>query len=170
MGFMDSYKRLEKLCRDSLNDDRGVSAYIDEMLNTPRGASAVDTWNADLKQLKHYRWMRNQIAHDPERTEENMCSPADEKWIKAFCKRIQGQTDPLALYRAARKSKTAAKPKAAFQQPHIENRTYAQLAQKSRKDKKEKNGGGLFLTFALLLILLLLVLVQVLWEMNILPI
>ena len=112
MGFMDAYKRLEKLCRDSLNDDRGVSAYIDEMLNTPRGASAVDTWNTDLKQLKHYRWLRNQIAHNPDCTEENMCIPADEKWLKGFYKRIMEQTDPLAVYRKAkRKSKTVANGK-----------------------------------------------------------
>ncbi len=109
MGFMDAYKRLEKLCRDSLDDDRGVSAYIDEMQNTPRGANFVDNWNTDLKQLKHYRWVRNQIAHDPACTEENMCAPADEKWIKAFYKRIMEQTDPLALYRkATRKSKSVA--------------------------------------------------------------
>ena len=29
MGFIESYKRLEKLCGDLLNDDRRVSAYID---------------------------------------------------------------------------------------------------------------------------------------------
>ena len=33
MGFNDSYKHLEKLCGEVLNDDRRISAYIDEMLN-----------------------------------------------------------------------------------------------------------------------------------------
>ena len=102
MGFMEAYKRLERLCRDSLQDDRGVSAYIDEMLKTPRGATVVDTWNADLKQLKHYRHLRNQIAHDPAYTED-MCSAADEKWLKAFYKRIVEGKDPLTLYRKAGK-------------------------------------------------------------------
>ena len=99
VGFMDAYKRLEKLCRDLLQDDRGISAYIDRMLNTPRGASTVDGWDADLKRLKHYRWVRNQIAHNPDCTEENMCTIADEKWIKGFYKRMAAQKDPLSLYR-----------------------------------------------------------------------
>ena len=66
MGFIDSYKHLEKLCGDMLNDDRRVSAYIDEMLDTPRGAYLVTGWNEDLKMLKHYRWVRNRIVHDYE--------------------------------------------------------------------------------------------------------
>lgn len=142
MGFMDAYKRLEKLCRDSLKDDRGVSAYIDEMLNIPRGASAVDTWNTDLKQLKHYRWVRNQIAHNPDCTEENMCSPADEKWLKGFYKRIVEQTDPLALHwKATRKDRSIAK-------------------------RKEQQGNGKWKWVALIVaaVLLLLVLAQSLWE------
>ncbi len=35
MGFIESYKHLEKICGEVLNDDRRISAYIDEMLNTP---------------------------------------------------------------------------------------------------------------------------------------
>ena len=31
MGFIDSYKRLEKLCGDVMGCDRPVTAYIDEM-------------------------------------------------------------------------------------------------------------------------------------------
>lgn len=55
MGFIDSYKHLEKLCGDVLGDERRVSAYIDEMLNLPRGTYIVTGWNEDLKTLKHYR-------------------------------------------------------------------------------------------------------------------
>jgi hypothetical protein len=101
MGFIDSYKWLEKLCGEILDDDRRVSAYIDEMNNTPQGAHLVCGWDDDLKQLKHYRWIRNQIVHDPGCTEENMCSDYDTQWITNFYSRIMNQTDPLALYRKA---------------------------------------------------------------------
>ena len=77
MGFIESYKHLEKLCGEVLNDDRRISAYIDEMINTPRGCYLVRGWDDDLKQLKHYRWVRNQIAHEPDCTEQNMCEPCD---------------------------------------------------------------------------------------------
>lgn len=39
MGFIDSYKRLEKLCGEVLNDDKRIPAYIDEMKN---GTENVD--------------------------------------------------------------------------------------------------------------------------------
>ena len=105
MGFIDAYKRLEKLCGEILNDDRRVSAYIDEMLNTPRGSYFVKGWEEDLKQLKHYRWIRNQIVHDPNCFEENMCNDDDTQWLVSFYLRIMNQTDPLALYRQATKPK-----------------------------------------------------------------
>ena len=88
MGFIDAYKRLEKLCGEILNDDRRVSAYIDEMLNTPRGSYFVKGWDEDLKQLKHYRWIRNQIVHDPNCFEENMCNDDDTQWLVSFYLRI----------------------------------------------------------------------------------
>ena len=114
MGFIDSYKHLEKLCGEVLNDDRRVSAYIDEMLRTQRGSYYVRTWDEDLKNLKHYRWVRNQISHEPGCTEQNMCVPKDELWLDEFYSRIMNQTDPLSLYHQATRphpvSKSATKP------------------------------------------------------------
>lgn len=102
MQFIESYKHLEKLCSELLDSDRRISAYIDEMLNTPRGAYLVKGWDDDLKRLKHYRWVRNKITHEPGCTEQNMCKPGDAAWIDAFCSRIVNQKDPLSLfYKAA---------------------------------------------------------------------
>ena len=104
MGFIHAYKRLEKLCGDALQDERKISAYIDEMASLPDGSRLVTNWDRDLKQLKHYRWMRNQIVHDPDCTEEMMCEPSDTQWIEEFYARIINRTDPLALYRKAKSS------------------------------------------------------------------
>ena len=101
MGFIDSYKHLEKLCGEILNDDRRLSAYIDEMTNTYRGSFYVRNWDNDLKTLKHYRWIRNQISHEPDCNESNMCSYEDEMWLNEFYLRIMNQTDPLSEYRQA---------------------------------------------------------------------
>lgn len=97
MGFMDSYKQLEKLCGDMLGEGR-VSAYIKEMSDKPRGAYLVSGWEADLKRLRHCRRIRNQIAHEPDCSETDMCLPEDAKWLDDFYARIKNQTDPLALY------------------------------------------------------------------------
>ena len=101
MSFISSYKHLEKLCGEVMDDSRRVSAYIEEMERTPRGAFYVSSWNDDLKALKHYRWVRNQIAHNPDCDEENMCDMDDVLWLDQFYSRIMNQTDPLTLYRRA---------------------------------------------------------------------
>lgn len=84
MEFMNAYKRLEKLCSDMYGTAHGISAYIDDMVNCPRGARIVPDWAHDLKQLKHYRWIRNQIVHEPDCTEEELCTPADTRWLDTF--------------------------------------------------------------------------------------
>ncbi|MBE5816514.1 MAG: hypothetical protein E7315_02170 [Clostridiales bacterium] len=101
MGFIDAYKRLEKLCGEVFGPERPVSTYIDEMLNTPKGPYLVKGWDDDLRKLKHYRWVRNKISHEPGCTEENMCDYGDEQWLEVFYKRIMNQTDPLAMYHKA---------------------------------------------------------------------
>ena len=107
MEFIETYKHLEKLCGEVLGNDRRLSAYIEEMEYTPRGAFYVSGWESDYKNLKHYRWVRNQIAHVPGCTESNMCQPEDIIWLQDFYDRIMEQSDPLSLYYKA----TAPKPK-----------------------------------------------------------
>lgn len=111
MSFMYNYKRLEQLCGDLLNDDRCISAYIDRMYDTPDGARLVKGWRDDLKQLKHYRWIRNRIAHEPNCSEAEMCDLYDIEWIINFHNRIINQNDPLALYRKATQPKITIKPR-----------------------------------------------------------
>lgn len=101
MSFIEAYKHLEKLCGEVLDDDRRISAYIDEMINKPRGQYIISGWSEDLKKLKHYRWVRNKITHEPDCTEENMCEPNDTVWLQNFYSRIMNQTDPLTLYAKA---------------------------------------------------------------------
>ena len=89
MNFIDSYKRLEQLCNDMFNDKHGISIYIDKL-------SKIDDKNIDLKKLKHCRYLRNKIVHEPNCTEENMCKPEDVKFLNDFYKRIKNHTDPLS--------------------------------------------------------------------------
>ena len=114
MGFIDSYKRLEKLCSEIYSDNHGVSSYIDEMINTPIGARYVSEWDEDLKQLKHYRWVRNQIVHDPGCTEENMCEYGDAQWLDNFRSQIMEANDPLAQYRKARNPRPTQRPRQTY--------------------------------------------------------
>lgn len=114
MGFIDSYKSLEKLCGEIYGNNHGVSAYIDNMIASPNGCYYVSGWDDDLKQLKHYRWVRNQIVHEPGCNEENMCEPNDIQWLNNFHSRIMSQSDPLTLYRKARNAKTISRSKQSY--------------------------------------------------------
>lgn len=111
MGFMNSYKRLEKLCSEIYNDKHGISAYIDDMEGKHSGAYLIAGWENDLKQLKRYRWIRNQIVHGPDCSEENMCEEKDALWIEDFYTRIINQNDPLTLYRKRRQPQPRPQPK-----------------------------------------------------------
>ena len=151
MGFIESYKHLEKLCGEVLNDDRRISAYIDEMINTPRGSYLVRGWDDDLKQLKHYRWVRNQIAHKPDYTEQNLCKPSDAVWLDAFYSRIMNQTDPLTLYSKATKHRPAQKL-VQNHKPESPTYTYSQPTYNHRKSFPQAAGCMTFLVGVLIIV------------------
>ncbi len=98
MKFIEAYKRLEKLCGDMYGDDKKITGYIERMEKNYNGEYYVDGWNEDLKKLKHYRWIRNKISHEPNCSEDDYCSNEDVEWLDDFYARIMNQTDPLALY------------------------------------------------------------------------
>lgn len=150
MGFIDSYKHLEKICGEILDNDRCISAYIDEMINTPGGSFYVKHWNEDLKKLKHYRWVRNQIVHEPNCNESNMCKPEDELWLEDFYSRIMNQTDPLVLYYKATASHKGTTPS----QPHIQQ---VPMYNHSRKSSQTAERYIIFVaTLAIIAVILLL--------------
>ena len=96
MGFMNSYQRLDNLCRDM--NGIGVTGYIKDMESIANRAGNISAWKNDYYKLKHYRYIRNQIAHENYADEGNMCSAEDVVWLEDFYRRIMTQRDPLSLY------------------------------------------------------------------------
>ncbi len=136
MSFIDSYKRLEKLCSEMY--ENGVSSYIDEMINTVDGSRYVAGWDADLKQLKHCRWARNKISHDPDCNEENTCEPGDELWLNDFRSRIMNVRDPLSLYRKAKQSNKKQTNSVQRQTTSTQSKTYTT----PQRNNEYKNPSG----------------------------
>ena len=101
MAFMEAYKKLDNLCKDLFTSDVGITEYISCMEQCSRGALYADNWQNDYFALKHYRYIRNKIAHENDATEEALCTDTDVLWINGFYQRIINQTDPLTLYRKA---------------------------------------------------------------------
>lgn len=136
MSFIESYKHLDKTCGEMFETQYGVSAYIEEMLNNPHGSFLVRGWENDLKQLKHYRWIRNQIVHEPDCYEETMCEAGDDEWLDDFYERIINQTDPLAMYRKATRPQPAAKS-AQNHEPAQLQYTYSKQPNRSKHKSKK---------------------------------
>lgn len=103
IDFQETYKRLDRLCKDYLSSNEGVSEYIRQMENTAWiDRRYVVSWEADYKQLKHVRWVRNQLAHEVGTLEAGICTTDDLNYIKDFYNRILNGNDPFTLIRKAK--------------------------------------------------------------------
>lgn len=108
--FFEEYKRTDALCRELLAAERGVSEYIEQMQAAEaEGKQRVPGWQDDFYALKHLRWLRNQIAHEPGGAD---CSDADLAQLRSFHQRVLAREDPLALLRQARGSRQPRGPQA----------------------------------------------------------
>lgn len=102
VAFQEEYKRLDNFCRDCLLSTEGVSEYIRQMeASAWRGAHYVSTWDVDYKQLKHFRWLRNQLAHEVGTLDADFCTEEDLALLKKFYSRMMNGEDPFSLMRKA---------------------------------------------------------------------
>ena len=97
--FQEEYKRLDRLCKDMFQSANGVTEYIEQMKN-------VDPLSATLRDLKHVRWVRNQLAHEVGALESGVCEKEDLLFVKRFYTQILNGTDPLTLWRVEQEKKT----------------------------------------------------------------
>lgn len=167
--FFEEYKRLDALCRDLLSAERGVSAYLEEMEAAPNALwPQLPGWEDDYYTLKHLRWVRNQIAHEPGFAG---CTPEDLQALAAFTRRVLGRQDPLALlYRAGQAQAAVAAPRAGRKSPQAGGQhtraaggaRHAQAAKGGRQGRPQPHpwrtlicAGVLLALFAFLLLYLL---------------
>ena len=95
--FLEEYKYVDAICRDMLGAEKGVTAYIEQLDETPMTVRYwITEWNDEYRQLKHIRWLRNQIVHSTGNVE---CTQSDLDWLKDFHNRLLTQQDLLAKAR-----------------------------------------------------------------------
>ena len=100
--FLEQYKHLDKLCKDMYSSGEGVSSYIKDMESASYNEKqCVYNWDAICKQLKHIKWMRNQLAHEID-IDTDFCNQNDIDWVKQFYESIFNGTDPLTLVHKAK--------------------------------------------------------------------
>lgn len=94
--FFEEYKRFDRICSDMYSVPGGVSQYILDMENHfSEGTLLVDNWKQTYGEIKHLRWVRNQIAH--EASGGSISSDHDLVILQAITLSILQQEDPLAL-------------------------------------------------------------------------
>ena len=92
--LLEEYKYVDNICRDMLGAEKGVTAYIEQLDETPMTVRYwITEWNNEYRQLKHIRWLRNQIAHSTGYVE---CTQSDLDWLKDFHNRLLTQRDLLS--------------------------------------------------------------------------
>ncbi len=121
MNFMFAYKRLDKLCKECYGSETGISTYISLMERSYNNRYKCIEWEIIYNTLKHYRYMRNQISHNPDVDESDICTATDIVWIEDYYNRIINQTDALAIYR----------------QREIAEKNQRETTRKAEKDRRE---------------------------------
>ncbi len=102
MRYIESYKRLDNLCRDIFQSETGVTTYISNLEEIRLSRFKPINVDSDYKKLKQYRYIRNQIVHENNVDEADLCDEQDISWIEQFYQRILHQTDPISLYEKAK--------------------------------------------------------------------
>ena len=103
--FLEEYKRLDNLCKDYLQSQRGVSDYIEQMEKTEYSDRCyLLSWDEDYKQLKHLRWVRNKLAHEVGTLDCDFCNQDDIDWIRNFRNQILNGSDPFTIIRKSKQN------------------------------------------------------------------
>ena len=131
--FFNEYKRLDKLCSEIYGVNNGISSYIDAMDSMEcYKVKRITDWVDTLRKLKHFRYIRNEIAHGGIDIDGNLCDFEDIDWIKDFYQRIIEGNDPLSLVR--KQSVSSGKKNSNVQNKVVSDRKYQVGSPSSMKD------------------------------------
>ena len=154
IDFMDLYKRTDRFIKDAYSSSEGVSEYIRSMESCfNRGNGSVQGWKGDYDNLKHMRWIRNQLAHEVS-YDSDICSFDDYEWLDNFYKRLFSATDPLGELRKLEMTPSAKQDKNTtdYQQKQSFEIRYSQVNNTNRRPVVNQTSGCLD-TFMMMLIL-----------------
>ncbi len=96
LDYLESYKRLDQLCRDMFRTKDGVTEYINQMDRVISRINSKQDWRNFYSRLKYQRRLRNDLVHN---TECSDCTEEDIDEIEYFFDLILKQEDPLACIR-----------------------------------------------------------------------
>ena len=105
--FMETYKEIDKHCRDMFVDEKGLGRYIEEMKNIPDIGKYYHKAKSALSRLSEYRRIRNSLVHDVGTSYSDMVEQSDITWLVSFKNSLQNCTDPLSAYRRNKENRAS---------------------------------------------------------------
>ena len=100
LDYLESYKRLDQLCRDMFRTKDGVTEYINQMDRLISRINSKQDLRNFYSRLKYQRRLRNDLVHNTECLD---CTEEDIDEIEYFFDLILKQEDPLACIRKQQK-------------------------------------------------------------------
>ena len=105
--FMETYKEIDKHCRDMFVDEKGLGRYIEEMKNIPDIGKYYHKAKSALSRLSEYRRIRNSLVYDVGTSYSDMVEQSDITWLVSFKNSLQNCTDPLSAYRRNKENRAS---------------------------------------------------------------
>ena len=81
LDYLESYKRLDQLCRDMFRSKDGVTEYINQMDRVISRINSKEDWRNFYSRLKYQRRLRNNLVHNTECSE---CTEEDIDEVEYF--------------------------------------------------------------------------------------
>lgn len=120
--FLDEYKKLDDMCRESLDIDEGVAGYVKQMETSEGPKKNVDAWVDDYHTLAKCLHIDSLIA-DEVMAGKAQCTKQDIAWIKKFQKRISKGEDPILELQKYHEKLRLNEEKKKLLEPYIEKAT-----------------------------------------------
>lgn len=93
--FLGEYKKLNDLCKDNLDMDEGIAAYIKEMELSEGPKKNIDGWIEDYHNLNKCLHIGSVLENNEVMLGRAQCTKQDVAWLKKFQQRISKGEDPV---------------------------------------------------------------------------
>ena len=92
--FLGEYKKLDDICRASLDMDEGIAEYVKEMELADGPKKNIDAWVNDYHTLNKCLHI-GAILENEELASRAQCTKQDIAWLKKFQQKIANGEDPV---------------------------------------------------------------------------
>ena len=149
--FLDEYKKLNDICRESLDMNEGVAEYVKQMETAEGPKKNVDAWVDDYHFLSKCLHIDG-LLEDEIMSGKAQCTKDDIAMLKKFRKRISKGEDPILELRKYHEKLRLAEEKKKMLEPYFEKATacfvvlailllaVADSKNKKKIEEKIKNG------------------------------